>query len=661
MRLYVNGLQITDLSYTVYPSLNEDSAFYNGNNFTVLTENTSQGFWNGYIAEFIMTDGVAYGPTDFGQFKNGIWVPKKFTQSYGSYGFHLDFADGDNLGTDVSGNGLDFTETSLDSSFKSNDSPSNNHCTWDWNASFNTSGTLQNGGLSKNYQYSSYSGALGTFPLKTGKWYFEYDIGTDLSYSCLGLCLADEKGGDLIKAAITDLYTHANYYSFLPISGNGYYSVHQNSPGTLDDNLALPAANDIMQLAYDADTGKMWFGVNNTWGDFGATGVGNPTAGTNPAWTISNPELYTIVPMIVKYTHDTGIANFGQQAFAYTPPSGFKALCHKNLPEPSILEPSEGVEVLLYTGDNVTPRSITGVGFAPDFVWVKNRSGAWGHNVADSVRGNNSTLYTNANSAATASHTRGWIDTLDSDGFTVKRGGTDAHYVNYNAEQYVAWCLKKGSEYGFDIQQYTGNGTAGKTVSHNLGGVPELVIVKNLNSTRSWRVYHHHALNKTDPETDSGILDTTALWADSNLYWNDTAPTSTVVTLGSNPDVNQNTSGHIMYLWRSIEGFSKVFSFEGNGNANGPYIYCGFKPRWVFWKDADGAVNWNIYDTARDVYNGANTKYLAANEAGAETATGVFLDFYSNGFKMKSTFPTNAHTTVGIAFAEQPGKYSNAR
>ena len=184
----------------------------------------------------------------------------------------------------------------------------------------------------------------------------------------------------------------------------------------------------------------------------------------------------------------------------------------------------------------------------------------------------------------------------------------------------------------------------------------------HVDGAQSWGVFHHHAFNKTDPETDYGVLDLANAWADSAVLWNDTAPTSSQFTVGTSALVNANTQNHIAYLFRSIEGFSKVFSYEGNGNANGPVTYLGFRPKYVLIKNADGANNWLILDAARDTYNPCS-KQLYPDATNAET-TSVTLDILSNGFKLRNTtatINTLNQTYIGIAFAEMPFKYSNAR
>jgi hypothetical protein len=663
INVYCNG--VGPLSGTYNTVLNmQFEGFMGSTNVASIgrRQRNAEMYFNGYIAEIVGVDGQQLTATSFGQFKKGIWIPKAYTGSYGLAGCHVKFENSSDLGND-SANVLDYTLSNIGTDHQVLDSPTNNYATLDWNNGFHSSTyPLHEGGLEHHNTASTWLHSQGTFVMKTGKWYWEYTNGSDIQHNCFGICAQGERSGDnVLTSGTTQFVGYAEGWGVL--SNSGVWVKWNNNVGTAISPNTL-AVNDIIQIAFDADANKLWFGKNGTW-----VNSGNPATGANASYSNMNAQKQDLVACQVTHSNATNKVNFGQRAFAYTPPTGFNACCSANLEEPSILQPEKGVDVLLWTGDATTTRDITGLNFQPDFIWIKNRSSSnYGHLVYDSIRGvgNTKEIRTDANLAEGGApcETNGYVSAILSTGFTIAKGTTDAAYVNYSGSNYVAWCLKKGVQFGFDIQGYTGNGTAGKTVSHDLDAVPELVIVKNRSAARNWRVYHHHALDKTTPYTDSGILDTTTiwadLWADSNLYWNDTAPTSTVVTLGSNPDVNQNTSDHIMYLWRSIEGFSKVFSFEGNGNANGPYVYCGFRPRWILWKNADAATNWTLYDTARDVYNGANTKYIAGNEASAETATGVFLDYFSNGFKLKLGLGNN-NTFVGIAFAETPQKYSNAR
>ena len=268
--------------------------------------------------------------------------------------------------------------------------------------------------------------------------------------------------------------------------------------------------------------------------------------------------------------------------------------------------------------------------------------------------------------------------------------GTD-DVTNTNSESYVAWNWKAGTAFsndasstsvgsidsagsidtgaGFSIISYTGTGTAG-TVAHGLAGVPEMFIVKNRDDTDAWMVYHIRT--RLDggaygaPETDYLRLDTTAVAADLNTVWNDTAPTSSVFSIGTLADVNISGEKYIAYLFRSIDGYCKVGSWTGNANDNAHMVYTGFRPAWVMWKKTSGAENWFIVDTARSPFNPTKLQ-LWANDTVVEQTSGAGasdLDLLSNGFKPRGAggaMNGNNETYIYLAFAEQPFKNSNAR
>jgi hypothetical protein len=220
----------------------------------------------------------------------------------------------------------------------------------------------------------------------------------------------------------------------------------------------------------------------------------------------------------------------------------------------------------------------------------------------------------------------------------------------------MAFCLKAGTEYGFGIETF--DQATPSTVAHDLDAVPEMMITKTLDSIGSWAVYHFSSPNKTSPEDYFAKLEEPGFAIDTDIAWNDTAPTSTVFTIGS----AFHNESCIAYLFASIDGYSKVFTYEGNGNVNGPYIYCGFRPRYILIKNIDWADSWVVLDTERDVYNPVSN-YLLANWVNVEASV-TLLDVNSNGFKLISSANSvnkNDNTLIGIAFAEQPFKYSNAR
>jgi hypothetical protein len=281
-------------------------------------------------------------------------------------------------------------------------------------------------------------------------------------------------------------------------------------------------------------------------------------------------------------------------------------------------------------------------------------------NLVDSVRG--VTKEINCTSSSIQSTVAEGLKSFDADGFTL---GDDDTY-NTNGENYVAWCFKKGAQYGFDIQTYVGTDIP-HAEDHDLGVTPKLIICKNLGDVnsqdRNWIVFHYAARNKNDPETDYGELDTSQIWTDEVVLWNDVAPTSTQFTVGTSHSTNQADDTHIAYLFADIAGYSKVFHYEGNGSASGPYINCGFRPRWILFKNSDNDdYDWKVIDSLRDPINPLGN-VLQPSIADAEIVS-ARIDFCANGFKLIAStgaYNNNGNTLVGVAFAEQPFKYANAR
>jgi hypothetical protein len=673
--IWVNGLSIaTDFggwaTSTNNLNQNEEIRFANGGGThdsrigAKAGDITSNNFI-GYMAEMHWIDGQALDETSFGKTVDGIWVPIAYTGTYGNNGFYLDFSDNTSYGDDTSGNTNDFTDSSLGTDHQVTDSPTKNYCVLNYNAVRSNITTFSEGGLVIGDAASANHTALGTMVLpKTGKWYWEVTL-TDVAYVETGITKADERSGAIVNSDLNMLTGLSAGDALGILTGSSTVYKLYNGAASTASTATTPASTDVMQVAYDADNGKLYLGAEDTFYDDDGTTDGDPAGGVNESFTGIDTDLYDWVPFVMVEGITAGqepYANFGQRAFTFTPPSGYKALCSANLPYPSILQSDEGADVLTYTGDDASSRNITGLSFTPDLVWVKNRDNTNWQNWHDSARGDNKTIYSNSNSAEVASSVNGWIETTITGGFQAKKGATTAGEVNASGQDYVAFCLKKAAKFGFDIQLYEGTGS-NQNISHNLGGVPELIIIKDRDSAYDWIVYHHHALSKTDPETDYGLLDSPNAWADANTVWNDTAPTATQFTVGTANGVNDNAKSHVAYLFRSIPGFSKVFSYEGNGSATGPYLHLGFRPRFVFYKDADvGTDQWEIIDTARNLYNPI-TSILYPSLSNVE-ATGEACDFTSEGIKIRANWSANngsGKTIVGIAFADQPGKYSNAR
>jgi hypothetical protein len=329
----------------------------------------------------------------------------------------------------------------------------------------------------------------------------------------------------------------------------------------------------------------------------------------------------------------------------------------------------EHFNTVTYTGTG-SSRSITGLEFGPDWIWIKRRNGAYSHYLYDSTRGTGKQLYAEKSDAEATDNTE--VTAFNSDGFSLGSGSG----TNENTNTQVAWLWKanggtataSGSESGdnpaysyqanttagFSIVTYTGTGSAG-TVSHGLGVAPDWILVKNrTDSGADWCVYHSN--NTSAPETDFLKLNTTEATEDVNSIWNDTAPTSSVFTVGTSNGTNGDGDNYVAYCFAEIKGYSKFGSYTGNGSTDGAFVYTGFKPAWLMVKKSAGnARAWVIHDNTQDPTNPTANR-LDANTTEANQSSGHF-DFLSNGFKCRSTEgATNqdTHTFVYFAFAEHP-------
>ena len=327
----------------------------------------------------------------------------------------------------------------------------------------------------------------------------------------------------------------------------------------------------------------------------------------------------------------------------------------------TIDDPSAYFQIALYNG-NAGTQSITNDGASnlqPDMVWIKCRSGTHAtenHNLFDSVRGVNKFAITNGTTAANSTDTNS-LTAFNSDGFSL---GTRTDVNGSGA--YVGWQWKESATAGFDIVSFTGNSSDGATtqdISHSLSAVPHWIIVKNGADSTNWAVYHK--ANTSSPETEVIYLNLTNATADDNAFFGDTAPTSSQFRVGGDNSVNGNSDSMIAYLWSEKQGFSKFGSYTGNGNANGPFVYTGFKPAWVMAKrTGTSGQNWEIHDNKRPEYN-SSSKRLWANLSNAEATEDPYLDLVSNGFKIK-TSDTNYNASdsyIYMAFAESPFVNSN--
>jgi len=419
------------------------------------------------------------------------------------------------------------------------------------------------------------------------------------------------------------------------------------------------ADGDVGMFAFDRATGKVWWGKNGTWGDVGS-GAGDPASGTNESSTVATDTDWFIGCSCFNGAKAT--VNFGQTGFAYTPPTGFSsALSTANLPEPTIKDGSAYFNTILYTGDgSATTRSLTGVGFQPDFVWKKIRSSADHHWLHDAVRGADKGLNSNR---IDSEYTSTRLTSFDSDGFSFATSDPD---TNGSGSTYVAWNWLAGNgtasntdgtitstvsanqTAGFSIVSWTATGTGSDTIGHGLGVQPSMVIKKERSASDSWFVQN---INYTSGAY-SQFLEGTQAQTSSAAYWNSTFPTSTVFSQGT---VMNSGNTCIAYCWAEVEGFSKFGKYTGNGSADGPFIWCGFRPAFVIVKNISQAAAWGMFDNKRIGYN-ADNFILFANNTNAETTT-QYVDFLSNGFKLRRTGTVenvNGNTHIFMAFAEHP-------
>jgi hypothetical protein len=636
VRLWVNGVELTSFSTSNNPTLNSDLAVNDSAAVHTIgrRRDTTNEYFDGYMAEVNFIDGQALTPSSFGQTDpaTGAWVPKKYTGTYGTNGFYLPFNDATSTTTisqDRSGNGNNWTSSGISVTSgvtfdQSTDTPTSNFCTW---SPLKQSGSGLAALSAANLRFNGSSGesVIGTQGMSSGKWYWE------IVYSTLGT--TPDVGIIQLPGNMSSYPAGQKHYLYRS-DGNK----RSDGPGPVA-YAATWTTGDVIGTAFDADAGSITFYKNNVSQGVAFSGIAASEYPFFPGASVNA---------------STGDVNFGQRPFVYTPPTGFVALNTKNLPTPPIKRGDDGFAVLTRAGSN-SPVTVTGLRFAPDFVWTKSRNTADHHNVADKVRGTSLNLQT---SNSNAEDTLGILTAFNSDGYTL--GGAFGR-TNAAGQNFVDWVAREGAAYGFDIVTYTGNG-ANRTISHALGAVPHLMIGKRRDGSASWTVYHRN-MNGT-PAAGFLLLNTTSAYSASSSIWNSTAPTSSVFSLGT--DINLNTSGAlgVMYLWTSIPGFSHFGPYTGNGSSDGPFVWCGFRPRFVMIKRVDSTGGWWMVDTARFPNNQITNAALTANSSAAEGGSGYGLDILSNGFKPRdvgSDYNASGGTYIFAAFAETPFKYANAR
>jgi hypothetical protein len=506
---------------------------------------------------------------------------------------------------------------------------------------------------------NAWRGTRATIGVTSGKWYWEY-VHTS----------ATAGGGTAISTQ--DGYTRAQMIANNPgVYPGGWEYIYTGQKANNNVYVAYGAAftqNDVVGVAFDADAGTLVFYKN---------GVSQGTAYTG---LTSGPYFPT----------DCGafggnVYNFGQRPFAYTPPTGFKALNTQNLPDATIKKGNAYFDVSLWTGDATTPRAVvSNLSFSPDLVWTKDRSVGYQHSLQDTVRGTGASkkLYSSLTEAENGANSiYGHINSFDANGFTVATGSGGAQHVNASGVTYVGWQWDAGTTTvtntsgsisaqvranptaGFSVVTYTGNSTSGATIGHGLGVKPDFMIFKyrgtSIPELPSWYVYH-----KSYGATQYMYLNSTAALDSSSVFLNNTEPTSTLITLGNAYATNYSSATFVAYCFAAVAGYSAFGSYTGNGSTDGPFVFTGFRPRFVLIKRSNSTGNWFIWDSSRNTYNAVNNQIYPDSSSAEAVQDG--LDFLSNGFKIRfsSTFAdrnANGGTYIYAAFAENPFKHSLAR
>ena len=653
VKLYINGELETDLDSSSYPSLNHDT-YINSSSYVhrIGRYGTTSFYADGYMAEINFIDGTALDPTSFGKVDSttGQWVPVKYTGSYGTNGFYLKGQDSSALGDDSSGNGNDFTSSGLTTADQVSDSPTANWCVWNpVDTSFNDNVT-SDGNLVITTASPGYTRfQLGTFGVTSGKWEWKWTPTASLS-----------DGGIGVDDGTSMAATGASNGGFGSQSANGVIYRSNGTKlvgGTASSYGATFAADDVIRVQLDLDSGTKTIEFFKNDASQGTINLNNNVT-YFPAQFSADAGLVTV-------------ADFGQTGF--TAAAGFSLLNASNLPDPTIPDPSKYFQTTLYSG-NTSTQSINQSGnstFEPSWVWIKARGQAYDHALYDAVRG--ATKELKSNSADAQSTITNGLTAFESDGFALG----DRLGVNQSGQNYVAWQWKangSGSSNGdgsitstvsanttagFSIVQYEGT-KSNATIGHGLGVVPKMIIIKDFDAIESW-VVGHSAMGFTK----NLFLNLTNAESTSSTIWNDTAPTSSVFSIGTSDGVNK-TDTHIAYCFAEIPGFSKIGSYEGNSNADGPFVFTGFKVQWLLVKCTNASsTRWLMHDTTRNTPQGANvtnTQFFAElNNAESQDSP---YDFLSNGFKPRRSdgnHNLSGRTYLYYALAETPFKTATAR
>jgi hypothetical protein len=656
-KFYINGVEAT---YST--SANLTAGFGTAINSASATSviGRSPAFGNnfdGYLAEINFIDGQTLAPSSFGSTNalTGVWQPAAYVGTYGTNGFYLPFTDNSTaaaLGTDFSGNSNTWTVNNISvTAGVTYDSMTDvptltsataaNYCVLNPLDSSSASNSFS--GANLNVTLTSSASLRGSFYVSTGKWYYEVRVNT-LQNLYLGLA---SNAGRPTSYTLTSAFGVNN-------AGDFY---EENALQT-EDSIAL-AAGSVYGIAFDASAKRFWISKDGQWYSCDRTPdititVSDVEAGTF-GYDFSTLTGNAFAPHFGNsVTAGAAVsANFGQRPFTYTPPTGFVALNTFNLPASTIVKGNTVMDAVIDTGANI--RTTTEALFPSNyFEWIKDRANVNNYQMIDIVRGSTAVLQSNAVGAETTYTT----PSGNSVGWAWKAGGAAVS----NTDGSITSQVSANASAGFSIVSFNGTG-ANATVGHGLGVAPSMLIVKARTSSNAWRVGHN---GLTSWANYLALDDDSVGQASSVTIFNSTAPTSSVFSVGTSATSNENTKAMIAYCFAPIQGYSAFGSYTGNGSGGdlAPFVYLGFRPKFLVIRNRSAAGEWMTYDSTRQTSNLMNLILNLAVGTAEVTASQGILDFLSNGFKIRGSSAnvnTSGNVYIYMAFAENPFKFSLAR
>ena len=667
--------------------------------------------FNGYMAEINYLDGQYLEPDSFAETKNGVWIPLKDPSlTYGTNGFRLQFlatgtsADSSGIGADTSGQGNHFALTSLAAGDVVLDNPENNFATL--NLLDKSGGTFTEGNL--RYDTSSWDMATGTFLLPSGKWYYEVRVDA-YNASANAFSVGIIQTNKIRGSGNSYYWSHSSWST----SSQGYlYGVNVN--GTTEYKISAGSATslsshpDIVQgsvigifIDLESDTTSIKYNID------GGTPFELFTSMQDVDYTIGVSDY--LAQLTFNFGQDSTFVGQetaggntdgnGKGDFHTALPSGhtdYLAICSANLPDPTIgpqtsTQADDHFNTFLYTGTNATNRNIATNTFTPDWVWLKSRSQADNHVVVDVLRKNGSN-FPNMHPNTTDAEANDTHPKIITNGIQVSEGLYDNNNVNF-----VAWTWKAGGDpddvtgnfikdgvaftptqgtidttkmsvnttSGFSIVTYTANNNTKGTVTHGLNSAPNLVIIKNRDTSPNGQWVIGQDQNGF---TGQLYFNNGGPFGSNSGSFDNTAPTNAVVTVNTDNTVNEGTDGFVMYSFHNVEGFSKIGSYIGNDSTDGTFVHTGFRVAFLMLVRTSDSGSFQLLDNKRNTFNPTDI-YLYVPGSGTENdgstlSPAINVDFLSNGFKLRTTesvYNSNGGTFLYMAFATQPFKFSNAR